>query len=256
VVTYKLGKPEEEVAKIIVMICVVISILVVLVSYFFYKAYAHHQTFSYCKTTEAEIKKTTLEFFRTHRTLYSPGPSFGHVPVISFKYTIDGKTYISHKLDCSGKKTSFRRLSGAEALLEDFPVGKKVTAYYLPEKPADAFIIRKLYFGYMRKALFMSMLTCGLVSFCFALQKSVLKRQRYYVLKQMGTCLAWFFIGIISYGYYFSYAERPFSVGLIIRCIFYFLTGLAWTLVFLKPVVFGTKDEKQNLLSVLRRQNK
>ncbi len=251
-VTYKLGKPEEDTAKIIGIIYVVVFILAALSGYFFYKAYAHHQTFSYCKTTEAEIKKSTLEFFRTPRPRHS-ARSFGHVPVISFEYTIDGKTYISNKLTCSGKKTSFRRRSGVEAFLEDFPIGKKVTAYYLPEKPAEAFIIRKLYFWYMRKALIMSMLICGLVSLCFALQKSVLKRHRYYVLKQMGICLAWFFIGIITYGYYFSYAERPFSIGLIIRCIFYFLTGLAFTLIFLIPVVFGTKEEAQDLLSVLRR---
>ena len=254
-VTYKLDKPEEDTAKIIIMICVLIFILAALAGHSFYEAYAHHQTFSYCKTTEAEITKSSLEFFRTPR----PRPlldSFGHVPVISFKYTIDGKTYTSEKIACSGRKVSFRRRSGVEAFLEDFSVGKKVTAYYLPEKPAEAFIVRKLYFRYMRKALMMSMFICGLASLCFTLQKTVLKRHRYYLLKQMGVCLAWFFIGIISYGYYFSYAERPFSVGLVIRCIFYFLVGLAFTLVFLIPVVFGTKEEKQNLMSVLRRQNK
>lgn len=61
---------------------------------------------------------------------------------ISYNYEIEGKTYLGKRYTFQGGP-SFNTKSLADALLAEFPIGKKITIYYQPDNPQEAVIKRR-----------------------------------------------------------------------------------------------------------------
>jgi len=64
-------------------------------------------------------------------------------PVIEFAYEVDGRTYTcKDEPERPGIWTRWDTAEGAAKFLKQYPVGANFTAYYNPDKPAEALAIR------------------------------------------------------------------------------------------------------------------
>lgn len=61
---------------------------------------------------------------------------------ISYEYTVDGQTYTSDNIRPAGVEKSYNSRSGAEDFLSDYQSGEDVTAYYDPQSPDEAFLVK------------------------------------------------------------------------------------------------------------------
>src|SRR6185436_9004024 len=64
------------------------------------------------------------------------GGSRTYSAVITYRYSVDGQSYTSHRYWYEGGGSSSQ--SGADALAAEYAAGKQVTAYYDPKNPAEA----------------------------------------------------------------------------------------------------------------------
>ena len=183
-------------------------------------AYVQHIRLQNCVPLEAEILQSSTQYKRAKDRFEASGYS----PMVRFRYTIAANTYTS---DCltSMKRTVKWSKERAEEFVKKYPIGKKVTAYCLPTTPERAFLVKSyVSLSYCQGVVFLSIVLCFLV--WIGLQDDYKDRYRFW--KCLALCLYWLTVGIVCYGYYFYYAERPYSIWVIIRCLVYLGLGLLW----------------------------
>jgi hypothetical protein len=124
--------------------------------------------------------------------------------------------------------------------LNNYPPGKKIKVYYQIDKPEEGFLFARRIYSPFRFILFVSVIMCVFTYH----RKSENEKHGFYVC--LGLCIYWMLAGLICYGYYFYYVERPYKAGVIIRCIIYFLLGVVFLFYLFKPILFGSsKVEEQ-----------
>ena len=62
---------------------------------------------------------------------------------ITYEYTVDGQTYTSTNVRPAGIEKGYNDRDGAENFLADYQEGQQVTAYYDPQAPDEAFLVRE-----------------------------------------------------------------------------------------------------------------
>jgi len=87
------------------------------------------------QVTEAHVEQSTS-------TDSDGDTSTSYTPTVSYTYRVLGQEYQGDKIGF-GFQQSYGSPSKAQAALASFPVGKQVTVYYDPNKPADAVLERK-----------------------------------------------------------------------------------------------------------------
>lgn len=80
------------------------------------------------KTTEGKV---SISEAREH-TDYNTGMTL-HVPYVSYTYTVNSKDYNSHWITIGSTLTPQFKKVAAEDILRDWPVGKKVRVFYVPD---------------------------------------------------------------------------------------------------------------------------
>lgn len=63
--------------------------------------------------------------------------SSDYLLTIQYRYQVEGKEYIGDTIT-AGFPNIVDRLSTAENLLKEYPVGKEVSVYYNPKSPSDS----------------------------------------------------------------------------------------------------------------------
>ncbi len=87
-------------------------------------------------TTTGQITSSCVEAAHKEtieNTTFIEGP---YTPDISYTYVVDGKKYISNRVDF--KADSGRPQIDADVLVQDYPLGEKVDVYYQPGDPANS----------------------------------------------------------------------------------------------------------------------
>ena len=191
------------------------------------KAYLQHNRLERCSPIEVEIIYSS----KRHKKADGKYSRAGWEPIARFKYSVADTTYKSDWLT-SMRETKVLTRKQANRFIADHPRGKKVQAYYLPHRPEIAFLLRHVSFIYCR---FIS--GCS-VALCFLLWLRLEddSKDKYRFWKCLALCIYWFVVGFVCYGYYFQHASRPYSVGVILRCVIYFILGafFLWQLFYSK----------------------
>lgn len=81
---------------------------------------------------------------QTEATVISSGvdpASDGYLVEVTYEYTVDGRTYESSNVYPGPGQTTKSQFE-AEDVVEQYPEGETVTAYYNPENPSEAFLIK------------------------------------------------------------------------------------------------------------------
>lgn len=106
-------------------------------------------TYGGIKTYRASTQRDTYEPVRaTVVTSQLTGPSGGTSAQIEYEYTVGGETYVSDSLypgplTSGGGPGSARDQDRIQELVNTYPEGKTVEAYYDPTDPSVSFLINK-----------------------------------------------------------------------------------------------------------------
>jgi hypothetical protein len=221
---YLLEKYSKWTKQEYAMILLIIAGLVVFVALFSWKACIQHFRLKNCVPVEAEVVSVDKKFFKSvHLTE-------GYQPLISFKYMVEGQIYTNDWLT-SMKELPHKSRSEVDKFLDDYPLGKRITVYYIPGKPERAFLLK-----YRHWNSFQGLVVCS-IPLSFLIWLVIPKNYKYAFQLKSALCIFWFVVGFICYGYYFTYAKEPYSVGVIIRCAIYLFFGLVWVYNLFKPKV-------------------
>ncbi len=72
----------------------------------------------------------------------SSGAPLTHYKVeLKYSFDVEGSTYFGERY-AFHKSLIFSTSSDAEKILEDYPLGKKISVYYMPSNPQESVIIR------------------------------------------------------------------------------------------------------------------
>lgn len=222
---YLVAKYSKWTKKDYIICTLFIVALAVCIVILFWKAYVQHFRLQNCVLVEAEIISTDMEYIEAKGT---EALTEGYTPRISFRYEIDGQTYTNDWLT-SMKVLPVRSKREVIKFLGDYPLGERVTVYYVPGKPEKAFLLKYRFWNSFQGLILCSILLCFFIWFLPS------QNDKYAFWKKFALCVYWFVVGFICYGYYFTYAERPYSTGVIIRCVIYFLLEVVWLYNLFKP---------------------
>jgi len=92
------------------------------------------------ETTEATVLSSEVEV-EMRSDPDSSGQERTYTPEITYEYTVDGETYESSNI-MPGPGQSSMGESRADSLVADHPEGETATAYYDPENPSNAFLVK------------------------------------------------------------------------------------------------------------------
>jgi len=221
---YLLGKYSKWTKKDYVMLPLLIVVVVAFFVFFSWKACVQHFRLKNCVPVEAEVISADKKFYKSVRL------TEGYKPQISFKYNVDGQIYTNDWLT-SMKGLPYQSRSEVDKFLEGYPLGKRITVYYVPGKPERAFLLK-----YRHWNSFQGLVVCS-IPLSFLIWLVIPKNYKYAFWGKFALCIFWFVVGLICYGYYFNYAKEPYSVGIIIRCAIFFFFGLVWVYNLFKPKV-------------------
>jgi hypothetical protein len=70
------------------------------------------------------------------------GRSSSDFPVVVYEYEVNGKPYQSQRIKAGDQFFSARILGQAQATVERYPVGSRVTVYYNPANPGESALER------------------------------------------------------------------------------------------------------------------
>jgi len=59
---------------------------------------------------------------------------------VSYNYTLDGAVYTSTMISVINNNKEYVIESEAQAIIDNYPIGKKVKVYYNPDNPSEAFL--------------------------------------------------------------------------------------------------------------------
>lgn len=68
------------------------------------------------------------------------GTTTTYVPTITYEYTVDGETYVNDNLYPGPATAGSNSEDEQRSLLDEYPEGETVQAYYDPTDPADSFL--------------------------------------------------------------------------------------------------------------------
>ena len=92
------------------------------------------------ESTEATVLSSEVDV-EVRNDPDSSGRERTYYPEVTYEYTVDGQTYESSNV-MPGPGRSSTGENRAESLVEDHPEGETVTAYYDPENPSNAFLVK------------------------------------------------------------------------------------------------------------------
>ena len=133
---YLLGKYSKWKKQDYVMPLLLIVVLVAFFLYFAWQACIQHFRLKNCAPIEAEVVSVDKKFFKSVHL------SEGYKPLISFKYMVEGQIYTNDWLT-SMKGLPYQSRSEVDKFLADYPLGKRITVYYIPGRPDKAFLLKK-----------------------------------------------------------------------------------------------------------------
>jgi len=105
--------------------------------------------------------------------------------------------------------------------IDRFQVGQRLTAYYNPERPSDAFLLKRPSFG----PYFMLMVGTVLLFFGAACAESQAKRENW-ALETRSIALIWHGAGLVVFGPYFLLAGRESGMIAVLCAVGYFAFGV------------------------------
>ena len=121
---------------------VILSIFFLLIIFHYYlipngkKLYYYYKLKNF-KSTQGIITVATYRKLRVYSK--HGGPSYyKYLPVIQFKYNVNGKNYVSNNFP-----TIVMYSDEIKEFLKKFSENKKITVYYNPQNPSEAFLFIK-----------------------------------------------------------------------------------------------------------------
>lgn len=90
--------------------------------------------------TEATVVSSDVD--RRTSSTSEGGTSTTYYPEVTYEYTVDGEAYQSENVMPGPGETGKGQRGWAEGIVEDHPEGETVTAYYDPEDPSNAFLVK------------------------------------------------------------------------------------------------------------------
>lgn len=71
----------------------------------------------------------------------SGAPKTAYKVELKYNYTVEQKTYLGERYSF-GKPLIFNASSDAEKIVAEYPLGRKISVYYMPSNPQESAIIR------------------------------------------------------------------------------------------------------------------
>jgi hypothetical protein len=192
--------------------------------YSIHKAHEQHSIIKKAVPIEGKITRSGKMYYKKQ----TPRDKSGYKADIHFEYVVNGEKYSGSSLKFAGQK----KVLGDEALkllLEEYPVGKKITVYYDSHNPGTAFVEKGLYFGYAAVIICLGAIITVFL-WCTTLLGPLVFLRRFFI------CGFWFASGITCYWYYFTHAPEPASIFVIITCAIYIALGFGWVFLLLRKI--------------------
>ncbi|MHC4476905.1 MAG: DUF3592 domain-containing protein [Planctomycetota bacterium] len=197
---------------------------------------AQHKKIAASKPVQAEVISAEIRpvFSKDKRKKVST-----YKPLVTYTYRVSGKKYTCNKVTPIAK--SGRRW--AREVVRDYTPGKTVTAYYDPDEPGEAFLVRQYFFEPYGSCLaFVPFLAFGVFGAVvtwvewFHRREPTQRADQWFELKpDMGTqarmialisvTLLWHLFAAVICGHYFAVAARPFRLAPIVITAVYEVVG-------------------------------
>ena len=104
------------------------------------------------ESTEATVISSQVDVERQTNP-DSGGTDRTYHPDVTYEYTVDGETYESSNV-MPGPGRSASGKNRAQNIVDDHPEGETVTAYYDPENPSNAFLVKNRQLKFIGVAAF------------------------------------------------------------------------------------------------------
>ena len=187
------------------------------------------QVTSFSATTTAIVLEKRLERHKGRdiraRNIRVAESRYSYQPVVKFRFEAQGRQFTSDNVfPYTFRGGGNLGRDAAKAPLDKFQIGEETTAYYNPENPREACLIRRpLFFSYLVILLPM-IVASGLVSFLWrSSQPGDIE-----VKRRKGRWIAalWHIVGLLSGGHYFYLAGADYGGGALVVFGVYTQLGL------------------------------
>ncbi len=210
----------------------------------------HHKITTY-RPVAAEVLSKDIE---VHRSRNSDGrTSTSYKPIVEYRYQVDGTT---HECDVVTPLDESATQGWARETINRYQVGQQTEAYYNPDDPDEAFLIKQYsFFPYIFLLSPMVFLSIGIgagvgvgiwrkkgdpwpvAGDWFELQPTTRIRDRRSGVLMVATL--WYVVGVLVCGHYFRAAEPPYGLFALIPTIVYALLGLVPVAMFVYYIRLG-----------------
>jgi hypothetical protein len=194
------------------------------------------RAFANYKIVTAEVISSKINKYpspKSHRRYY-------YEPIVEYRYSVDGKEYVSNRVAVLTRHGH----NWSHTIVERYAKGKEVQAYYDPQNPSEAFLLREYYFGpYGNALIIMPLLVCGICmgiwvwTEWFKRRKPIAADNNWFEIKpeisikskfveSIFITFLWYIAGILLCGHYFLVADRPYSLESVIFSSIYGVAGV------------------------------
>ena len=193
------------------------------------------QVTSFSATTTAVVLEVQMEGHRTGRGYDASRGSYVSEPVVKFQYEAQGRQFTSKGVFPDAFRQSIGGNIGtqfARTLLERFDVGEETTAYYNPDIPAEACLIRRpSLIPYLLMILLPMVVVSGIAAYAWRSSGP----------RAIGGRIAtlWHIVGLASASHYFYLAGADYAGVALLWFGVYTQLGLV-------PVAFALPDSESS----------
>ncbi len=169
--------------------------------------------------------------------------TFSYKPIIKYRYKVKGIGYGCDKYMPFVYKTS--DYNRAQSIIDSFKVGQKVKAYYNPDKPDDAYLLKRYFFSpYLFTMLGVPFFSVGILFFVGHINRirppkysgaglyefKPIKSIDYKFKIALMLSLVWTAVGIFTIWHYFAYVPKPYDVLAYVGSVGYWgLAAIPWS---------------------------
>jgi len=204
-----------------------------------YQVYDQHCKITTFQPVRATVMDTRIEQ-RTSRD--SDGRTqTTYKPVVKYRYEVNGRSYTAQSVTPIGLSAG---RAWAQRIIDRYPKGTTTTAYYNPENPGEAFLLRQYSFFPYVFVLF-PMLFLAAAALMSVQSRTSLRRPARPRLRTAGwfeikpllpiatrfrtaliVAVVWHGVGVLAWGHYFTVAGRPYELFAIIATAVYEALGM------------------------------